>query len=180
MKIGIITNLYPPFIRGGAEIIASIEAEGLKKAWQHVFVISSRPHNVKIKNAPLIKSPDFISVDEVNEVPVFRFSPINIYYYLNDFKYPGFVRMLWHFIDMFNVFTYFKVKKILEKEKPDVIITHNLMGLGFLIPMLLRKLKIKHVHTIHDVQMVTPSGLIIYGKENAWQHKFFKPEGVTI
>ena len=177
MKIGIITNLYPPFIRGGAEIIASIEAEGLKKAWQHVFVISSRPHNVKIKNAPLIKSPDFISVDEVNEVPVFRFSPINIYYYLNDFKYPGFVRMLWHFIDMFNVFTYFKVKKILEKEKPDVIITHNLMGLGFLIPMLLRKLKIKHVHTIHDVQMVTPSGLIIYGKENAWQHIFFKMIG---
>ncbi|MBT6691476.1 glycosyltransferase [Candidatus Parcubacteria bacterium] len=172
MKIGIISNLYPPFIRGGAEVIAAAEAEGLKKAWQHVFVISSRPKNIRVRGGRLMGSKS-ITQDEINEVSVFRFNPINIYYYLNDFKYPGFVRLLWHLFDMFNIFSYFSVKKILKEEKPDLVITHNLMGLGFLIPRLLRQLKIKHIHTIHDVQLVTPSGLIIKDKEQAWQHKLF-------
>jgi len=173
MKVGIISNLYPPFVRGGAEVIAAAEAEGLKKAWQHVFVVSTRPKNIRVQGGSMFGSRS-ITQDEVNEVTVFRFNPINIYYYLNDFKYPSFVRLFWHLIDIFNIFSYFSVKKILQQEKPDLVITHNLMGIGFLIPRLLRKLKIKHIHTIHDVQLVTPSGLIIKDKEKAWQHKFFE------
>jgi glycosyltransferase involved in cell wall biosynthesis len=38
--------------------------------------------------------------------------------------------------------------------------THNLMGLGFLIPALLRRRKVRHVHTVHDVQLLHPSGLL--------------------
>lgn len=178
MKIAIISNLYSPFVRGGAEVIAQLEAEGLKAAWQHVFVISTRPRNVKIHGKSIIKpSQTTISHDEINEISVWRFSPINIFYYLNDFKYPSFIRLLWHLIDMFNIFSYFSVKKILNKQKPDVVITHNIMGIGFLLPKLFRKLKIKHVHTLHDVQLVTPSGLIIKDKENSLEHKFFKAIG---
>lgn len=166
MKIGIISNLYPPFIRGGAELIAALEAKGLKDSWQHVFVISSKPYR------------DFssLNVSQIEEdgILVYRFFPLNIFYYLNDFKYPSFIRMLWHIFDIFNIFSYFKIKNILLTEKPDVIITHNLMGLGFLLPRLLKKLKIKHLHTLHDVQLATPSGLILFKQENNLQHNFFK------
>ncbi len=175
MKIAIISNLYSPFLRGGAEIIAQVEAEGLKKAWQHVFVISTRPRNVKIHGKSIIKPVhNTVSHDEINEVPIWRFTPINIFYYLNDFKHPSFIRLIWHLLDTFNIFSYWTVKKILLKQKPDVVITHNMMGIGFLLPKLFRKLKIKHVHTLHDVQLVTPSGLIIKDKENNLEHKFFK------
>ncbi len=178
MKIGIISNLYPPFMRGGAEIIASIEAEGLKKAWQHVFVISSKP--AKVQTGPNAKPITKLIIEsEVNEVLVYRFTPVNLYYYMNDFRFPAFIRALWHVIDTFNIFSYFTVRKILKKEKPDLIITHNLMGVGFLIPMLLRRLKIKHIHTIHDVQLVTPSGLIIKDKEGALSHKLARWFGYT-
>lgn len=166
MKIGIISNLFPPFIRGGAEIIAALETEGLKDAWQHVFVVSSRPY----KDWKSLQ----ISKDFNDDFNIFRFYPLNLYYYLNDFKFPAFIRLFWHLFDIFNIFSYFKIKKILLAEKPDVVITHNLMGLGFLTPYLLRRLKIKHVHTLHDVQLVTPSGLILQGQENSWQHQFFK------
>ena len=166
MKIRIISNLYPPLIRGGAEVIAALEAQGLKEAWQHVFVISSRPYGG-------FKSLS-ISKNENADIPVYRFYPLNIYYYLNDFRYPAFIRLIWHLFDSFNIFSYFKIKKILLKEKPDVVITHNIMGLGFLTPVLLRRLKIKHIHTLHDVQLATPSGLIVFGQENSWQHKIFK------
>ena len=134
MKIGIISNLYPPFIRGGAEVIAALEAGGLKSAWQHVFVISSRPYRG-------FRSL-FASRGEDNEIPVYRFYPLNFYHYLNDFRFPGFVRFFWHLGDSFNIFSYWQVKKILLAEKPDAIITHNLMGIGFLLPRLLKKLKI--------------------------------------
>lgn len=175
MKIGLISNLYPPFVRGGAEIVAALQAESLKKNWQHVFVISSRPkYNHGPKSYP--RSLDIFSVisDEVQEVLVYRFRPGNIYYYLNDFRYPALVRLLWHFLDTFNIFSYQKVQKILRAEKPELVITHNLMGLGFLLPGLLKKLKIKHIHVLHDLQLITPSGLIIKNKENSWEHKFFR------
>ena len=166
MKIGIISNLYPPFVRGGAEVIAALEAKGLKDVWQHVFIITSRPYRG-------FRSL-FVSRGEDNEIPVYRFYPLNFYHYLNDFRFPGFVRFFWHLWDNFNIFSYWQVKKILITEKPDAIITHNLMGLGFLLPRLLKKLKIKHLHTLHDVQLGTPSGLILHGKEKSWQHHFFK------
>jgi glycosyltransferase involved in cell wall biosynthesis len=34
------------------------------------------------------------------------------------------------------------------------------MGLGFLVPALLRRRRIRHVHTVHDVQLLHPSGLL--------------------
>lgn len=175
MKICIISNLYPPFIRGGAEIIAALQAEGLKKNWQHVFVISTRPAKVKvIGKSPFVNKAWSTTVDNIDDIDVYRFSPNNIYYYLDDFKYPAFIRFIWHLFDTFNIFSYFKVKKILNKEKPELVITHNLMGMGFLIPKLIKRLKIRHVHIIHDVQLVSPSGLIIKGKENSLGRKIFK------
>ncbi|MBU1203221.1 glycosyltransferase [Patescibacteria group bacterium] len=175
MKIAVISNLYPPFVRGGAEIVAAMEAQGLKKSWQHVFAISTRPAKVKFIGAHIFRTGLWTtSVDTFEEVDVYRFNPVNLYYYLDDFKFPSFLRLFWHIFDIFNIFSYFKIKKILLKEKPDVVITHNLMGIGFLVPMLIRNLKIKHLHTVHDVQLVTPSGLIIKGKENAFSHRFFR------
>jgi glycosyltransferase involved in cell wall biosynthesis len=175
MKVCIISNLYPPFIRGGAEIVAAMQVEGLKEAWQHVFVVSTRPSQIKVIGKSIFTSAAWATtVDEINDIDVYRFNPNNIYHYTDDFKYPAFIRLIWHLFDTFNIFSYFKIKKILEKEQPDVVITHNLMGIGFLIPKLLKKLKIKHAHTVHDVQLVTPSGLILKGQENAFSHRFFK------
>lgn len=174
MKIAVVSNLYPPFIRGGAEVIAAIQAEGLKKAWQHVFAISTKPKTIHVYGVP-IDTPhrDKVTQDEVNEVTVYRFNPLNIYYYTEGHKYPGFIKLIWHFFDIFNVFSYRTVKKILKEENPDLIITHNLMGIGFLLPSLFKELNIKHIHVLHDVQLVTPSGLIIKNKEKAFEHKIF-------
>lgn len=175
MKICILSNLYPPFVRGGAEIVAAMQAEALKASWQHVFVVSSRPKYIRLpqSNVPQI---DFFSVTEdvVNDVSVFRFRPVNLYYYPDDYKFPGFIRLFWHLWDTFNIFSYFTVKKILLEEKPDVVVSHNLMGLGFLLPKLIKKLKIKHVHVVHDLQLITPSGLIIKNHEQALTHRFFR------
>jgi glycosyltransferase involved in cell wall biosynthesis len=66
---------------------------------------------------------------------------------------------------MFDFISYFRVKKILKKEKPDLVITHNLKGIGYLIPGLIKWLGVAHHHYLHDIQLIYPSGLLYYGEE---------------
>lgn len=174
MKICLISNLYPPISRGGAEKVAERVARGLRDTGPHtkdfgvgagheVFVISTKPWDGRKSLKPVAA--------EESGIKVYRFYPLNIFYYLNDYKHNALWRMKWHFWDMFNCHSRRVVKKILKQEKPDIVMTHNLMGIGFLIPGAIRGLGIKHVHTLHDVQLAVPSGLIIKGEENNWEQR---------
>jgi len=142
MKIIIINNLYAPWIRGGAERVVEKTVVGLEKAGHEVFVIATAPKESR--------------TDKVFYLP-------SIFYYLE--KYPLWRRFFWHLWDMINFINRAEVKKILQEKKPDLVITHNLQGIGLLVPGLLRKMKIKHFHTLHDIQLLHPSGLMIWGKE---------------
>lgn len=158
MKICLINNLYPPNGRGGAEIIAQNIAEGLKTAGHEVFVITTE----KWENMRSLKSRSA----ERGGIKIYEFYPANIYHYSNGHKHNMLVRYIWHFIDILNLHSFFVVKKILENEKPDVVWTHNLMGVGMLTAEAIKLLGLRHWHTVHDVQLSLPSGLIIWGEEN--------------
>ncbi len=150
MKIAIINNLYSPYNRGGAETIVQQQVHELRQ--QHdVFVITTKPlFSNKIK------------VNKNYKQKIYRFYPFNIFsfYYLN--KFPLILRIPWRLLDIFNLHSYFYIKKILSQEKPDIVYTHNLTGLSYLIPKLIKKLNIKHIHTIHDVALIRPSGLLMF------------------
>ncbi|MDD4271950.1 MAG: glycosyltransferase [Patescibacteria group bacterium] len=148
MKICLINNLYKPFNRGGAEKVSGTIANGLVKAGHEVFIITTKPRGKKLPadNAKL------------------QIYYLKSYYY-NLNKLPKFFRFFWHLWNMFNFVSYFKIKNILQKEKCQAVITNNLMGIGFLTPLAIRSLKIKHLHIAHDIQLIHPSGLIYYGEE---------------
>lgn len=159
MKICLISNLYKPFTRGGAEKVAEWTAEGLAKAGHEVVVVSTQPQFKK-------------TTKQENNITIIRFKPMNLFYYLNDYKHNALIRLIWHFIDMFNLHSYFAIKKILKNEKPELIITENLKGIGYLIPLAIKKYirhselgSEKHIHVLHDVQLVVTSGLIIKNQE---------------
>lgn len=149
MKIAIITNLFPPHIRGGAEIITQHIARGLRDHGHSIVVITTKPEGR-------------LEREQEDGMTIYRFKPLNIFYYLEDYKYNKVVRLLWRIIDTFNVYSYFTVKKILKGEEVDVVISHNMVGLGLLAA---RAITAKHIHTLHDVQLVEPSGLLTYGNE---------------
>jgi glycosyltransferase involved in cell wall biosynthesis len=144
MKIIIINNLYQPFARGGAERIIEQLVQGFLILGHKTIIISTRP----------------LVSDKVSLNFTFR----SLYYDLH--KFPLILRLFWHIFNFFPLVRYFKLKKILKKEKPDLIITNNLIGVGFFVPKLIKELKIKHIHILHDIQLLHPSGLIIYGKED--------------
>jgi glycosyltransferase involved in cell wall biosynthesis len=158
MKICIISNLYKENAKGGAEKVAEIMATGLDKLGHKIVVISTHD-----KKQAEIKTE--------GKQKIYRFRPRNLFYYTDLAKHNFVMRMLWHNLDMYNLTSALMVRKILTFEKPDLVITHNLKGLGYLTPKVIQRENIKHVHVLHDVQLVNPSGLIIKNKENHWSNK---------
>ena len=156
MKICIINNIYPPYERGGAEQVVRKTVEGLIKAGHEVVLLTS--------------SPKGDEKESMKNLTIYRKKPFNLFFYTQAHKHFFLSRLLWHILDTFNFGVASWVKNILEQEKPQVVHTHNLMGLSFLIPRVIQKLSLRHIHTVHDVQLVEPSGLILKQKEHSWRY----------
>lgn len=150
MKICLIHSLYSPYTRGGAEVVVEIVIRELLKLGHEVVLITIGRKK---------------GIQREGKLTIYRIKPINIFSFLDINKRPIWLRLFWHPLDVFNLSSYFQVKKILHKENPKVVMTHNLKGLGYLIPMAIRRTGIRHIHTVHDVQLSRPSGLILFGQE---------------
>jgi len=147
MKISIITNLYPPYARGGAEQVVHKIVDELAALGHSLVIITLAPKKEE--------------KEQQGNVTIYRIHPRNLFFYTDAHHHSVVARFLWHVIDIFHFSTRRKMKEILQTEKPNVVHTHNLMGLGFLIPGLIKKLGLRHIHTVHDVQLVEPSGIIL-------------------
>lgn len=163
MKIGIVTNLYPPHARGGAENVIVRTVEQLLAMGHDIFIITGQP---KDKGAG-------ITLGQLSVERVYRFFPQNIYFTLDDHQYVWPMRLLWHLVDAFSFSGSSVVSKILSDEKPDIVVTHNVKGIGLRIPRAIQAMNIPHVHILHDLQLVTPSGLRMFGQEK--ERWFTKP-----
>jgi len=145
MKLTLIHSLYRPYSKGGAEAAVETIAGGLKSLGHQVIVIT-------VGYQP--------QVEEINGIKVYRIKPFNLFNFLDIDKQPAVKRFFWHIIDMFNDVQAWRIYQILKQERPDLIIGHNLKGLGYYVPRLAKTLKIKYVQTIHDMQYLHPSGLL--------------------
>lgn len=178
-RICLITSVYKPYVRGGAESVVTNIVDGFQKTnppatpegeadggrGHQIFVITICP----FQGLRSLWPKKYIE----DNLVIYRFYPLNLFSYLNINKYKKqpILRLFWHGFDMFNLHSYFAIKHILKKEKPNIVMTHVLKGIGYLTCRAVKSCKIKNVHTLHDVQLATPSGLILKGEEDAWQHK---------
>lgn len=148
MKICLINNLYAPYSRGGAEkVVAAIQQE-YQQAGHEVFLITTKPKQPQLETR--------------SEVRIFYF-PSSFY---NLGKKSLAWRLFWHINNLFSCTNYRRLRRILRQEKPELVITHNLMGLGFMAARAIKKSGASHHHFLHDIQLLHPSGLIIWGQEN--------------
>ncbi len=160
MRICFITNLYPPYGRGGAERVVEEEARALRALGHDVLIVTAEPVREDGSIEPRM------TVE--NGIRVYRFYPFNLFFYGDIGTHSAPARLLWHLRDARNGHAARVVESILKRERPQIVHTHNLKGIGFRIPRVLRTLGIRHVHTLHDVQLVAPSGLILKGKEKGF------------
>ena len=154
MKIGLINNLYKPYQKGGAERVVELLNNELQELGHTVFVISTRPKLKKDQEEP--------NVYYLN----------SIYSELNSLSY--FTKLLWQTYNLVNLKKYFQILKILKKEQPDLVISHNLMGLGLLTPLAIKNSQARHLQVLHDIQLLHPSGLMYFGQEKIIDSLFAK------
>lgn len=151
MKICQINNLFKPYSRGGADRIVEILHEGLRKQGHDVFVVSTQADKKAYQE--------------------------NGNYYLKSYYtrlagMNGVFRAFFVLADLVSLKNYFRIKKIIKNEKVDLVITHNLRGLGFWTARALKNTK--HIHVLHDIQLIHPSGLMIKDEEEKIKSIFTK------
>ena len=191
MKVLFVSNLYGELARGGAERVVAQEAEALARAGHDVVVVSGEPERdipkgVCLPDEPWLcppAGPDddvaaaYVSAIARKRMPgvprTIRYHAPNSYFYPEGRKHGYLKRFFWHLRDIANHASAGTLKKIVELEKPDAVHTHNLMGLGFSIPAMLHDLKVRHVHTVHDVQLLHPSGLLPPGGRPGFAQKLY-------
>lgn len=160
MRILVVTNLYPPIARGGAEQVVARTVAELFVHGHKVNVLSTCPFS----GVASLRA----RTTERDVETVYRFFPLNVYYQLRDHAHWFPLRLLWHVWDMVNPHAAHVMRTVLAQVEPDVVITHNLKGLGLSVVREIRRAGIAHVHVVHDVQLSIPSGLLIKGKERAF------------
>lgn len=144
MRIAIINNIYAPQFRGGAGVIAKTQVDSLERAGHSVIVITTKPYS--------FKDPG----DQIYRMK-------SLYHSLG--RLPVFVRLFWHAWNQLNFLNGFKALKIIKDNNIDLVITHNLTGISLILPLFLHLTHIKHIHYLHDIQLLHPSGLVYAGQE---------------
>lgn len=142
MKLGIISNNFPPEIIGGAEVYAKQLSNELSN-YQDLFVFAGRYHLDR-------KLSSYHITTHVDSYSTYR---IELGAFALDYRNP---------LNFFDPFVEAKFKKIIGKEKPEILHTHNLAGIS-LSPVAYTKkeLKIPVIMTLHDFWLICPKNTLL-------------------
>jgi len=150
MKICQISNLFEPYILGGAEQYVS----------RIVKHLSMTENIILVTTAPKIKG---ITRNKIHErLTVYTYNPLNIYHTYYAGNQVELIKPVWHGIDQWNPYSYFVIREILRNEKPDIIHTHNLGGVSLSAFSAIKSLHIPHIHTLHDYSLHCPRATMIH------------------
>lgn len=145
MKICLINHAWQPQPKSGAEQVVATIAAAARSAGHRVVIIAARP----LGPQPVVPNGETV-----------YFLPS---WYGRHAAWPYWRRLAWHALAFANPLAMFRISRILGKEKPDLVWTHNLLGFG-LAPLGLGR-RFRHLHSIHDIQLLHPSGLLMRGRE---------------
>ncbi len=148
MKVVFLNNLFGRTAKGGAEVVVLNEARRRMVAGDEVVVVTLAPDD-KLEEY-------FYEGVRVLAVPVVG----HPFAYHQLVKRGVWHKLYWHAHEVHVHTMAWHVVGVVLKLKPDLLVTHNLMGFGLLVPRLLARAEVRHEHVCHDVQLLWPSGLL--------------------
>jgi glycosyltransferase involved in cell wall biosynthesis len=137
VRVCLVSNLYPPDVLGGAEIVVGQLAQGLRAAGHEVTVVAT---------APRARA----GWETVDGIRVHRLDPANIYWAGAAAGRARILKPLWHLVDLWNPVMYQRLRAFLVAERPDVVHTHNLGGFSAAAWSATSATGLPLVHTLHD------------------------------
>ncbi|MGK0663328.1 glycosyltransferase family 4 protein [Serratia marcescens] len=153
MRVLIVNTLYYPYKIGGAEVSVQLLAEELTRKGHQVRVVCL--HHKKEKK-----------IDVINSVEVIYLPLKNIYWPFSDGRKGTIKRLLWHFIDNYNILMANALSKEIDEFIPDVVHTNNIAGFSVAIWAEIKKRKIKLVHTSRDYYLFHPNSILFSKNKN--------------
>ncbi|RKS84692.1 glycosyltransferase involved in cell wall biosynthesis [Orbus hercynius] len=152
-KILFVNSLYTPDIAGGAEIILQKQVEGLHRLGHDVVVLASTEHGE-------------LSLDYVNGIKVYRARLRNLFWPYRRNSASILKKMLWHLKDRHNKSMAKFIAHVIVKEKPDVVMVHNLSGWSISAWKAIKKFNIPIVQVLHDYYLLTPT-VVMYNSNKS-------------
>jgi glycosyltransferase involved in cell wall biosynthesis len=139
MRILIISNLFPPFILGGAEVSTDSLAGWLAAHGHSVCVLTSAPHSA---NAESFVRPDGVRIER-------RFFP-NHYSVYDAGQHDLLQKTAWHIRDHYLLESETICREVIASFQPDIVNTHDLQGIGYNILREIGRQPLPCVQTLHD------------------------------
>ena len=151
-RVMLVSNFYPPYTVGGAEIVTSYLAQWLSTNVNEVTVVTTCSREARL-------------VEEFQErVRVIRFFPRNLWWNYDRFSgsdiRSALSKGIWQLRDAWNASAARQFRSILRETDPDVIHTHNLKGFSPAIWSEAQRAGIPIVHTTHDYHLLCLRGVM--------------------
>ncbi len=139
MRILLISNMFPPFIMGGAEMAAHSLAIWLAGHGHEVRVLTSSP---TLGGAGVQQIAEGLVVERRHFKYIYQ-----IYMARRERALP---KVLWHLQDHFQPDAERLVGATLDEFQPELINTHNLQGIGYNLLRAIARSGVPCVQTLHD------------------------------
>ena len=150
MNICYISNLYPPAVLGGAEIMVEKMAKKLAKDDNQVTVITTSPDEDEH-----IVHEDNMTIYQINTTKLY---PVYKQTEASPIKKP-----LWHILDLWNENTLKRIKEIIQNKNIDIIHINNYKGLSLSCFKAGHDLGIPVIFESHDFSLICPRANLIRG-----------------
>ena len=147
MKICTLTYTYSPYSKGGADMYAENISKQLSDKGHEVIVIAAKP--------TFDKSLSY-TVEVRDGIKIYWFYPLNVSSFYNIAKKSHLMQGIWRLLDIWNIHSYYIVKKILKREMPDVVHAHTPVGLSPSVFKAVKSLGIPLIFTLHDYYSICP------------------------
>jgi glycosyltransferase involved in cell wall biosynthesis len=158
MKIAMVMSVYGKDAIGGAERTAGLLADNLVL----------RGHDVSIVSLGAIDSRESSFQTEsgviVWQVPLSQiYDPYGLDGVKSQIPASSIKKAVWHLLDVYNLRMASRVRSVLGKIKPDIVMTHTLQGLSVAVWAEAKRVGAKIVHMTHDHALICPSTAMTKG-----------------
>lgn len=158
MKICFISNLYPPNVLGGAEIVVEKMAKSMFQRGYDVIVITTSPDESR-------------HVTENDGITVYQINTTKLYPTYKQTEPQGLKKPFWHVFDLWNNDTLKVIKDILIREEIDIVHINNFKGLSLSCFKAVKELGIPVVYESHDFSLICPRANLIRGNNTLCQKR---------
>lgn len=160
MRICFISNLYPPNVLGGAEIVVEKMAlEMLRRGHESIIITTSPDEEEHILTR--------------DNTPIYQLNTTKLYPTYKQTEASGIKKPFWHVFDLWNKSTLNAVKDILVKEDIDIVHINNFKGLSLSCFKAGKEVGIPVVYMSHDFSLICPRANLIRGNNTLCDSRNF-------